>query len=217
MSMVGTSRHPKRSLKPITFALALALPGSFALAAAMDDVVKTRADQNIDQQYGRDSVYAFSPDSKPLSPERKLNAQGTDMLSPHRTTANDSSLGSGYVGNEFSGNGSLGADSVSSEAAGSGYTDNVAYDAGSGYTGIDELTVIPLMSESAGAQYDRTYRTDQDQLAVLLPYDDATSRQFDRGYYEDPDLPAVVIVLQDSGAMNGEAVSDVSDSPTVAE
>ena len=151
MSTVGTSRHPKRSLKPITFALALTLPGSFALAAATADVVKTRADQTIDQQYGRDSVYAFSPDSKPLSPERTLNARGLRMSQPQSSASENSSVGSGYVGNEFSGDGSISADSVSSESAGSGYTDNVAYDAGSGYTGIEQLTVIPLMSESEGA------------------------------------------------------------------
>jgi hypothetical protein len=32
--------------------------------------VLTRADQNIYQQYGRDSVYGFSPDRKPLKPEQ---------------------------------------------------------------------------------------------------------------------------------------------------
>jgi hypothetical protein len=40
------------------------------MAISMDDVVKTRADQNIDQQYGRDSVYAISADAKPLKPEQ---------------------------------------------------------------------------------------------------------------------------------------------------
>src|SRR5690349_25059001 len=53
--------------------MALALPGSAALAAQVDDVVTTRADQNIDQQYGRDSIYAFSPDSKPLKPEQSAS------------------------------------------------------------------------------------------------------------------------------------------------
>jgi len=33
-------------------------------------VVTTRPDQNIYQQYGRDSVYAFSPDRKPQKPEQ---------------------------------------------------------------------------------------------------------------------------------------------------
>jgi len=42
-------------------------------------VVTTRADQSIYQQYGRDSVYGFSPERKPLKPEqtasRKANTQ----------------------------------------------------------------------------------------------------------------------------------------------
>ena len=37
---------------------------------SMKSVVTTRADQNIYQQYGRDSVYGFSSDRKPLTPEQ---------------------------------------------------------------------------------------------------------------------------------------------------
>jgi hypothetical protein len=63
--------RPTRNLvKPLVFAVALSLPLSAAFAAEMGDVVKTRADQTIDQQYGRDSVYAFSLDAKPMTPER---------------------------------------------------------------------------------------------------------------------------------------------------
>jgi hypothetical protein len=63
-------RQARRSIKPLAFALALTLPGAAATAASMDDVVRTRADQNIQEQYGRDSVYAFSTDAKPLKPEQ---------------------------------------------------------------------------------------------------------------------------------------------------
>jgi hypothetical protein len=70
MNVSDKHRRPKRSLKPLAIALALALPASATLAASMNDVVRTRADQNIEQQYGRDSVYAFSPDAKPLKPEQ---------------------------------------------------------------------------------------------------------------------------------------------------
>jgi len=44
--------------------------------------VITRADQNIYQQYGRDSVYGFSPDRKPLKPEQTAsrNAEGTTYV-----------------------------------------------------------------------------------------------------------------------------------------
>jgi hypothetical protein len=50
--------------------LALAVPSSVVLAESIDSVVKTRPDQNVSQQYGRDSVYAFSPDKEPLKPDQ---------------------------------------------------------------------------------------------------------------------------------------------------
>ena len=67
------NRSPQRiiehsHIKPIALAIALALPGAAALAQPLSDVVTTRADQTVTQQYGRDSVYAFSPDAKPLTP-----------------------------------------------------------------------------------------------------------------------------------------------------
>src|SRR5690349_23748054 len=74
MNAFNTRLPLKRRVKPLMIALALAVPGSAAVAASMDDVVKTRPDQNIDQQYGRDSVYAFSSDSKPLKPEQSASS-----------------------------------------------------------------------------------------------------------------------------------------------
>ncbi len=68
------SRPTRNLVKPLIFAVALSLPISSAFAAEMGDVVKTRADQTIDQQYGRDSVYAFSPEAKPMTPERTTGA-----------------------------------------------------------------------------------------------------------------------------------------------
>ena len=57
-------------VKPVVLALAIALSASAAYAESMDNIVKTRADQNIDQQYGRESVYGFSADAKPQKPEQ---------------------------------------------------------------------------------------------------------------------------------------------------
>jgi len=90
---------PKRSrsrLKPLAVALTLALPS--AALAVSTDVVKTRADQNIDQQYGRDSVYGFSPERKPLSPERTSGPHWFSWF--HKANASDtntSTLHKGYV------------------------------------------------------------------------------------------------------------------------
>ena len=49
---------------------------------ANSQVVTTRADQNIYQQYGRDSVYGFSPDRKPFKPEQTAsrNAEGATYV-----------------------------------------------------------------------------------------------------------------------------------------
>src|SRR4051812_33075489 len=106
--------HPKRSLKPI--AVALALASSAAFAASMGDVVKTRADQNIDQQYGRDSVYAFSPDSKPLSPERTWASHQFNQSQEQTSGLSDSQS---QAASEVS-------DSQPAMESGSGYTDSDA-------------------------------------------------------------------------------------------
>jgi hypothetical protein len=70
MSSGKRSRVGRNVVKPIVVAVALALPGAASFAASMTDVVTTRSDQNIDEQYGRDSVYAFSRDAKPYKPEQ---------------------------------------------------------------------------------------------------------------------------------------------------
>jgi len=76
-------------LRPIALMLAVALPASAGISAELADVVKTRPDQNIDQQYGRDSVYAFSAESKPLKPEQ-MSAR--DLIGAHsNVTVSDAS------------------------------------------------------------------------------------------------------------------------------
>lgn len=83
------SRTPvKRNLKPLLLAVALSVPASAVMAAAMDDVVKTRADQNVDEQYGRDSVYAFSTEAKPLKPEQ-TESRDTNFFGTMKSYAAD--------------------------------------------------------------------------------------------------------------------------------
>src|SRR6187431_3324916 len=86
MSKFDPRSQPRHRVKSIVIALALAVPASAAMAAAMDDVVKTRPDQNIDQQYGRDSVYAFSPDAKPLKPDQ-TGSRDTNLFGTMKTYA----------------------------------------------------------------------------------------------------------------------------------
>ena len=45
-------------------------PQLLSFAEPVQGVVTTRADQNIYQQYGRDSVYGFSSARKPVTPEQ---------------------------------------------------------------------------------------------------------------------------------------------------
>ena len=47
------------TVKTMALAVALALPATSAFSASMNDIVTTREDQDIYQQYGRDSVYAM--------------------------------------------------------------------------------------------------------------------------------------------------------------
>src|SRR6266704_2560562 len=95
--MNSSAKMHRSRLKPLAVVLALALPS--AALAAPADVVKTRADQNIDQQYGRDSVYGFSPESKPLSPERTSGPHWFhNWFHKSKTSeANVSALYEGYV------------------------------------------------------------------------------------------------------------------------
>jgi len=132
MNAPSTSRRPKRTLKPVVIALALALSGSAALAASMGDIVTTRADQNVDQQYGRDSVYAFSTDKKPLTPERTSGSHAAPIGSELS-----------QQGSDVSGQQSLASNEPQSEAlpAGSGYTDSETGNVGSGNTGSEWQTV----------------------------------------------------------------------------
>ncbi len=64
------SRRKDITLKPIALAVALALLNGGSLAASMSDVVSTRRAQSIGDQYGRDSLYASSPDDRRFGSEQ---------------------------------------------------------------------------------------------------------------------------------------------------
>ncbi len=171
MNSSNKSDLPKRSLKPIVVALALALPGSAAVAASMDDVVETRADQNIDQQFGRDSVYGFSAEDKPLSPEDTSGAQRNDSESDDVSwmQSPDTSESTGYSGpsgNELSFNADQSAALDSGFYVGSGYTSNEQMSS-------DQLAVVPLEIEMTPGS---------------VAWYDGTEKEYERGYYDDPDV-----------------------------
>jgi len=158
-------------LKPIVIALALALPGSAAIAASMNDVVETRADQNVSQQFGRDSVYGFSAEDKPLSPEDTSAIQrgesAADEASWMQSSDSNGSTGySGPSGNELSLNDDQSAALESGFHVGSGYTSSEHMD-------IDQVAVIPLEIEMTPGS---------------VAWYDGTEKEYERGYYDDPDV-----------------------------
>jgi len=124
-------------VKPLVLAVALALPGTAAVAASMDDVVKTRADQNIDEQYGRDSVYAFSRDAKPLKPEQQ-GSHGLGFIGDafHKTT--------GFVAGAWHKTTGMftGGDGKSYAAVDRTQYEPQRYGRAGGYAGSDRVAVI---------------------------------------------------------------------------
>lgn len=79
------SRGKPGLVKPLLLAVALTLPGMGAFAGPADDVVSTRADPIIDQQHGRDSVYAIQAFSR-YTPEQ-LSAQLSTWLGKTKSFA----------------------------------------------------------------------------------------------------------------------------------
>jgi len=198
--------YPKRSLKPLVLALAFALPASAALAASMDDVVKTRADQNIDQQYGRDSVYAFSPESKPLSPERTSGPRWLHNWF-HGTKASDATTSARYEGY------------VPKQQ------DAVALNAGSGYTGsestsqadtgaaafVQSTSDVGLAAEAQdgwGSEYALVMPLAVELTPEPVALADGTATQFNRGYYKDPDQGEAIIIISDNAIPDNIAMAE---------
>jgi hypothetical protein len=77
----------RKIIHTVLVATALLAGGSATYAESVNNVVTTRSDQNIQQQYGRDSVYAFSPDAKPLKPDQMANGGGFDKVKSYGAEA----------------------------------------------------------------------------------------------------------------------------------
>jgi len=158
--------------------------------AVSTDVVKTRADQNIDQQYGRDSVYGFSPESKPLSPERTSGPRWLNWFhKANASDANTSALYNGYVPQQQEGM-NAGSGYTGSETASAQPTSDMAFVGEAQGGGSESVVVLPLAMEVV-----------PEQVALN---DDGTATQFDRGYYKDPDQSEIILILPDNVAMADE-------------
>ena len=129
-------KRTHHTIKTLALAVALTLPAGMSLAASMNEVVTTRENQDIYQQFGRDSVYAIQ------------------SRQPADTGSRYSGDGSSGVGEVFAGIGAAGAaawDRVTGLFESDGTTQAAAqpepemYGRAGGYVGTDQ-------SCSAGAR-----------------------------------------------------------------
>lgn len=135
MSLGKRSRVKRNLVKPLVVAVALALPGTAAFAATMTNVVTTRSDQNVEEQYGRDSVYAFSRDAKPFKPEQQ-GARDTGFI------GNAFDKTTGFVAGAWHKTTSLFTDDGKSYAASPYQYAPERYGRAGGYAGSDRVAVI---------------------------------------------------------------------------
>jgi len=193
--MNDSFRHtrPQRNVvRPVVLALALTLPLSAAVAVQMGDVVTTRADQNIDEQYGRDSVYALSPGSKQSMPGQTSSVDRlASQNAPTFDASNDSELlvGSGYVASSDS-----------------------ATPIGSGYVGSEEpqgnITGNSLEQSAA----DDSQEAVDSQYLVFTPL--ATAMSLPAAATEEEATSEFVIIVPDNSA-DESASSDEENSLAV--
>jgi hypothetical protein len=125
-------RHLPSTVKTMALAVALALPAAPGFAASMSDIVTTRDDQDVHQQFGRDSVYALQ-NRQPAQTESRVS----------------STSGSSGVGGFFAGIGAAGASawqSVTSAFEPGSHTVAIQeprlYGRAGGYVGTDQLALL---------------------------------------------------------------------------
>jgi len=223
--MSSGKRVGRNVVKPLVVAVALALPGAAAFAASMDDVVKTRADQNIDEQYGRDSVYAFSRDAKPLKPEQQGSHdmgflgdayhKTTDFVAGawHKTTAMFNGDGKSYAANRHE------------------YAPE-RYGRAGGYVGSDRVAVIAGKADSNATANADTVKTGEElDSAAAAGTTTTMPDQPSSSALESPDrsmkaqepsaavdyTPAPPAVEQPNEAMTGDQSEPVITAPVVEE
>jgi hypothetical protein len=193
MSSGKRSRVGRNVVKPIVVAVALALPGAASFAASMTDVVTTRSDQNIDEQYGRDSVYAFSRDAKPLKPEQ--TASRSDNFITHTFDKTK-----GFVAGVWDKTTSLFKHDGSSPVYTARYEPQ-PYGRAGGYAGSDRVAVVATTPTSYAANAD-VVKSGQEPDAAA----DATAYSHDTGtaaYTNDAPLSARANSTVDSRDMAG--------------
>jgi len=223
--MSSGKRVGRNVVKPLVVAVALALPGAAAFAASMDDVVKTRADQNIDEQYGRDSVYAFSRDAKPLKPEQQgSHDMGFLGDAYHKTT--------GFVAGAWHKTTAMFRGDGKSYAATQYQYAPERYGRAGGYVGSDRVAVIAgKVDTTATANADTVKTGDQLDSAAAAGTTTTMPDQPSSSALESPDrsmkteepsaavdyTPAAPVVEQPNTAITGDQSEPVMTAPVVEE
>jgi len=211
MSSSNRNRMTRNMVKPIVVAVALALPGAAALAADMSNVVTTRSDQNIEEQYGRDSVYAFSRDAKPLKPEQ----QGSHELgflgdAFHKTT--------GFVAGAWHKTTSMFTrDDGTHATTYTALNEPQRYGRAGGYVGSDRVAVIAGTAQTTATADADTVKTGQelDNAAAARSWADHRDQNTDQNtnsaaMSNPPNEPTVIT---EPAVQEQAAPSASSDSP----
>ena len=208
MSSGKRSRVGRNIVKPIVVAVALALPGAASFAASMTDVVTTRSDQNIDEQYGRDSVYAFSRDAKPLKPEQTASRSDNFIGKTFDKTK-------GFVVGAWDKTTSLFKHDGSSPAYTARYEPQ-PYGRAGGYAGSDRIAIVAATPTTYAANSD-VVKSGQEPYSAA----DTTTYSHDSGtavYSNDAPLSARANSTVDSRDMAGNrdtmARRDIDQSRT---
>jgi hypothetical protein len=158
MNSSKRSRIGRNMVKPLVIAVALSLPAAAALAEDMSHVVTTRADQNIDQQYGRDSVYAFSRDAKPFTPEQTGSRQGNWLAKSWDKTK-------AYAADTWHRTESF----FTRHAAASTNPEPQRYGRAGGYVGSDRVTMLQATPAVAATSESTTVKTEEAQGITERP------------------------------------------------
>jgi hypothetical protein len=160
----------------------------------MTDVVMTRSDQNIDEQYGRDSVYAFSRDAKPLKPEQTASRSDNFIGKTYDKTK-------GFVVGALDKTTSLFKHDGTSPAYAARYEPQ-PYGRAGGYAGSDRVAIMAATPTTYAANSD-VVKSGQEPYSAA----DTTTYSHDTGttgYSNDAPLSARANSTVDSGDIAGD-------------
>jgi hypothetical protein len=196
--MNASAKRIRRSpMKPIVLALAFGLPTATVLAEDMSNVVTARADQAVDQQYGRDSVYAFSPRSKPFTPDQTGSRSAGGLESVKSYAANTWHKTTDWFGRQ---------------SAATSPPEPQRYGRAGGYVGAEQIAYVETHATPAPGEAIDTVKTGAADTISSRPVPETTAQAESMG-----DVPAVVPSAEQPTATSpdthGRTEGDRFDNP----